>query len=113
MSHVTNVILCIGGYEDEDLVRGRINPWLSERGERRLFQPVSGFDLEQPTAYTAGSKTMEADVYLGAFNNFPLDEFLEFLDQLPWGERENAQCFVQDQHEDRFTDRLARKAVKG
>jgi len=107
VSHVTNVILCIDGYEDDELVRERINPWLAEHGEARPFAPVSGWDDDEPTAYTAGSKVMESNVFLGAFNHFPLDDFLAFLETLPWRERECVQCFVQDQHERRFTDALA------
>lgn len=111
MSHVTNVILCIGGLDDDWYVQNEVNPWLAKQGVVRLFKPVSGWGDDDPTAYTAGSKVMEADVFLGAFNHFDLDEFIAMLRAIPWKEPKLTQCFIQDQHEECFTERIHQEAA--
>jgi hypothetical protein len=105
LSTVTNLILCAGGMgveagkpNDDDTVLEQVNPWLVARGFQALKPLHEHFD-----AYV-GTKVLEANVFVAAYNCFPVEEFVEFLKQVPWAEPDLLQCFVQLQDDDKFTD---------
>ena len=68
MSRVTNVIVTLDLLEHKFVI-DRLNTWLNLRGHSRLLQVdhLSG-----------GEKAFEAYVYLGAFNYFDSNRFIEF-----------------------------------
>ncbi len=101
MSVVTNVILSIGLADDEE------NDGVAISRVNQFFEPprigfVSCDSPLLPRGWYGGTKMLEANLYIGAFNHFVLAEFLEFLGRLEWNEPRNVQLFVKEEDDDRF-----------
>lgn len=107
MSHVTNVILTALEYDNEKLHRaiagypeaicgygGEFGPPLNDREE----------NLEKIRVF-GGSKFLEADVWVGAFNYLDLPALIEFLRLLPWKNPKSVRLFVQEQDDMCFSQR--------
>lgn len=84
MSVVTNVVL-VTGLMDEPQVE-EINQWLYDNG----FGSVVRVDQ-----HAGGSKVMEVNVYLGAFNYLDESSFVEFAQTRNWRWPEEFSLFVQ------------------
>ncbi len=76
MSRVTSLLFSIGPEDETDLIMGRINEYLSLHRYNGL---VSLEDRKLPNCWYGGDQHLEADVYVGAFNFFELDRFVEML----------------------------------
>ena len=92
MSHVDNVILAFEESDSADLI-ARINGWLDENAYHQSFGP----SLKSVDAAYGGSKVLEADLYVAAFNYFPEAKFLEFLRTLPWTQPQLVQVMIKRQ----------------
>lgn len=68
MSVITNIIMQTNR-DEEDFI-ARVQDWLTNNNREKIIE-VS--DL------VGGSRAMELDVYMAAYNHFKNDEFLEFL----------------------------------
>lgn len=98
MSVVTNVILTVPCWERRGNVCERIN---------EFFEPGSGFRNIGDAA--GGTKHLEADVLVGAFNYFDLGAFIDHLNTIRFENPENVCLFVKEQEDDRFIERIWRR----
>jgi hypothetical protein len=96
MSEVTNVLLAFSILEDEaDRLRD-INEWLAAH-DHGAFVATWRQD-----ACIGGPKRLEAPLLAGAFNYFPLADFLELLRGIEWNEPDVVQLIVRAPHESRW-----------
>lgn len=105
MSVVTNVILSLPTLEDHTARIAEINAWIANQPHwnREKYDCTFGPELsEQYDAY-GGGKVLEATLYVGAFNHFPLDAFKDFLSTLNWEWPEEVQLLVKDSDDDLFS----------
>lgn len=79
MSVVTNLILTMSTL-DEDML-DQINAYPNEG---KGFTIVSVRDSKLPRDWYGGSKRLETEVLIGAYNHFDLPPFVEYLKTLPW-----------------------------
>ena len=101
MSLVTNLLLHIG-LLDSNPVNGaivRVNEYFSQQGKTGL---VGLDDPSLPKAWYGGSKFLEAQLYVGAFNFLDLQGFLSHLRGLDWKEPGVVQVIVMEQEDDIF-----------
>lgn len=79
MSYVTNVIIATHLYEEDLLVfHNALNKLviLNNREARKGF-------LYVPRNKVGGTKSLEADLFIAAFNYLILNEFIDFIKSLP------------------------------
>ena len=101
MSNVTSIMLCFSPYEEYDIdgtiiIANRINSWVKETmADNRV--------LVQASDKAGGDRVFQHFVYMGAFNYFPTDRFIEFLRQLEWISPEFVQIFVKEEDDEDFT----------
>lgn len=99
MSIVTNVILH-APLGTEDSV-GYLNRWLEQQEHHPLIEV---------SQHAIWGKAMECLVYMGAFNHFPVGEFVAAARQMVAARTDHYpllfQLFVMEQDEEVFTDRL-------
>src|SRR3954469_16334874 len=110
MSDVTNIILVFGNGEtyskgggylstgeivigEYPIVDAQLNEWLKANGHG----PLSKLDEQ-----AGGQKMFTANLYLGAFNNFSVDDFIEAIRSLSWKEPESVQLFIERENDERF-----------
>lgn len=97
MSVVTNIILTCGLSEEdgEDVFPAvnEINAWLRERGKGELTH-LNGNE--------GGRKAWEVDVFGGAFNWLPIDEFIQAVSAANWQNRDKVQLFIKGQYDEVF-----------
>lgn len=77
MSVVTNVILSTGLVDTGPVEE--INEWLRSKGKG---------ELKKVDRYAGGNKSMEVDVYLGAFNHLDTAAFQPLVKALHWAWKE-------------------------
>lgn len=106
MSLVTTFMLSLPVFE-EDRVVPLVNQWMADHNHGPL-PPVGA----HPAAF-GGSKAMQPAVYIGSYNYFETDEFVDFLKSIDWpvnhyGHRsfDEAQLFVREESERVFSERL-------
>jgi len=113
VSHVTNVILTFPLGEEQALAV--LNERLACKGyERRVwFRPFDSDGTEDGELYnrdvSTGTKRLETNVCLAAFNYLNIPDLVAEVRAAPWAEPEYVQLFVQDEHENRFTDLLTKE----
>lgn len=71
MSRVSNVVVTVD--EIQPAFVCAVNGWLGARGFGSLYAVATDGDC-------GGTKRMECEVYACAYNHFPDDEFIAFLD---------------------------------
>lgn len=108
MSKVTNVILVADTFSGDWVTQRMepINAWLREHANAQYLVHVD--DPELPVGWYGGSKMLECEMAIGAFNYLDLDAFLEFLRNDPslhWNQIEDGttQLLVLGQDDTRFT----------
>ena len=100
MSHVTNLMIIFSCSEDvEDIIR-EINRF---RFNGHDFNIVSIDDQALPGKWYGGSKRMEAEVLVGAYNHLPLSDLLSFLKKIHWQNPEDVQVLYKTEQEFKFT----------
>ena len=98
MSSVTNLILHIGIIEDEDAKIKEVNAFFGEREN-----PLVGLrEQPLPRGWYGGSKYLECNIYVGAFNYLDLVRFLKHINSIQWDEPQDVQLFVKEQNDTRF-----------
>lgn len=90
MSVVTSVLLCTG---INDYGIFDVNKWLVDSGN---------WVLEQINEYAGGRKSMQQDVYAGAYNYFDLDSFIAAVKTSRWEHPDDVQLLVNREEDDRF-----------
>lgn len=98
MSYVTNLILHMGMIEDEDERIKEVNAFFDEDDN-----PLVGLNEQPlPPGWYGGTKYLECNLYVGAFNYFQLDDFLKHLQTIKWRAPEDVQLFIKDQDDYKF-----------
>ena len=103
MSVVTNIILHFSILEkeiDPDSAQ-EDNFVLMRKINKALIQEGYGKFTEVQDRYN--KKALESPLFVAAFNMLDLDQFIEYIQSLPWNYPEYIQIFVQRQEEDKFT----------
>jgi hypothetical protein len=100
MSVVTNLVMSVS-FED---ARGSGSK-MSEVNS--FFQsPIKGLtsvdDPSLPRGWYGGSKMLEANLFVGAFNHLSLEQFTNHLRGIKWTRPECVQLFVMEQEDERF-----------
>lgn len=90
-STLGNIMGGIGGYRDK---MDRVNSFFTERDQPELesIDPI----------WQGRGKSLECNVYVGAYNRLELDEFVEHLRGIEWSSPEFIQLFVKDQEDMEF-----------
>jgi hypothetical protein len=90
MSRVTNVLVTAGIDEPGVPV---LNKWLE----------LENYGvLHNVTLAAGGSKAVEADVWLGAFNYLNLKEFASAVERVKWESPGSVAIFIKEQEDERF-----------
>ena len=103
MSWVINLILHISIFEDAEARIEEVNRFF-----HRISDPVSGEVSEAPglasvqPVWEGKGYPLETNLYVGAYNYFPLARFIEHLRSIAWEEPAFIQLFVQDQEDAEF-----------
>ena len=99
MSEVTNVILSFSvsetDVEDDSDVISRVNEFFVDDGQR--------FIIPANDDWYGGQKVLERPTYVGAFNYFHLQEFIDFIKKMSWKYPEMVQVIVCGQEDDEYT----------
>lgn len=100
MSIVTNVILRLplSNAERYDLIH-QMNIFFENQDIKGL---VSIETPHLPDHWYGGNKYFESAIYLGAFNNLKLMEFINHLKTIEWEDKEDVQMLVKEQESDKF-----------
>jgi len=98
MSVVTNAILCFGaGYDGVEIV-SKVNQFFDD--------PRFGFvhveDPKMPAHWWGGSKMLESEIAIGAFNCLDLDNLIIYLRDMVWEWPREAQLLVKGEDDDVF-----------
>lgn len=99
MSHVTNIILHMSCMEDEDSRLAEANKFFDDphRGLVHMEDP------KLPHGWYGGTKLIEAEIAIGAFNYLELHAFVEHLrEHVQWNTPECVQLFIKRQHDEKF-----------
>jgi hypothetical protein len=103
MSWVTNVILLFhiqDTYPSKPNPIVEINNWLED--EDNDYGPFRG-NVAKCDACCGGYRVGETPVYFGAFNHFPIDDFVEMIKKAKWSAPEAVQILYKGQEDDKFT----------
>ena len=100
MSYVADVILTMSlleetGRDDRCMAVEAINVWLEEQGKG---------ELKQVDDFAGGRKSIQAMVFMGAFNYLCIPEFVAAVGAAPWQDEERVQLFIKNEEENIFTD---------
>lgn len=115
MSVVTNTILAYGCGE-RDGWREKHTPMLD--AVNRFFEGSRGFVLANDVdngGWYGGTKFLECNLAVGAFNYLDLDGLIAHIRSLEWEDPEAVQLIVKEQEDDRFRiiDVFAAAAERG
>jgi hypothetical protein len=101
MSSVANVILSIEGLDFDTAQKCQeINAYFDKAGIRGF---VSLEDPQLPKGWYGGTKYLEADLYLGAFNHLDLNSLVSFIKGISWPGPTTVQLLVKGQEQTLFT----------
>jgi len=93
MSSVTDVILSISSLETQ-LPITKINGYLFD-----IHKSI----LKNVNEYSGGNKEMKSRIFIGAFNYFNIDDFLDIMEQQKWIEKESIDIFIKTESDICFT----------
>lgn len=99
MSKVTNLILTCSVSEKEDFIESEISKFKIKDTPINI---TSIHDKMLPSSWYGGSKNMECNVFIGAYNYLDLNSFISHLKSIKWEDPEIVQLFVLEDHEDMF-----------
>lgn len=102
MSVVTNLILAIASSDNEMDIINEVNSFVYRGINMNLVSADFNKNDGKRTVWYGGTKYLEAGIYIGAFNNFPLADFVEHLKNIKWECPESVQLIVKEQNEDKF-----------
>lgn len=100
MSNVTNIILATQLGEDKEYLLEKFSGY-NANGLPFNLQSIDSDHL--PKAWYGGSKMMEANVFLGAFNYLDLDSLIVYLkEEIQWNDPMSVQLIVKKQDDYKF-----------
>lgn len=101
MSRVTNIIITTSISEDVDYL---IQKFKEFKLNENPFNLVSVDDEALPRGWYGGSKMVEANIFLGAFNYLDLQALISFMkEQINWVNPECVQLISKEQDDFKFT----------
>jgi hypothetical protein len=102
MSYVTNLILTFDVMEEEKEREAEIQEFFIHKDARGAGF-VSCDDEKLPHGWYGGTKALETNVYIGAFNFINLDDLISHLrHDVKWEYPENVRLMICDQNEEAF-----------
>ncbi|TCC87331.1 hypothetical protein EZ428_21775 [Pedobacter frigiditerrae] len=99
MSNVTNLILSFSLSENEQEILEELEKFSYNQNE---FEIVSVNDDKLPNAWYGGTKNLETNLFIGAYNHFESEKFIDFLRKISWKEMGEVQVIIKGQFDDRF-----------
>jgi hypothetical protein len=103
MSKVTNIILTISSSDDEIEKIQQVNSFVYRGLQMDLVSADYNKDMGTRTSWYGGTKFLEAGIYIGAFNHFPLTEFVDHLKKINWEYPESVQVIYRGQDDEKFS----------
>ncbi len=98
MSRVTNVVLHYSLESDKDFGSKRI-----DQVNTFFEEDYPGFvHVDHPGAWYGGTKALECNLAIGAFNHLFLEDLIEHLKLIDWEDPSTVQLFVLEEDETRF-----------
>ena len=96
MSVVTNIIFTFSIMENDVKRISEVNTFFD-------CKPLIGVDSNAlPSGWYGGSKMLETNIYVGAFNYLDLNAFISHIKTIKWKEPENVQLIVQGDNDEKF-----------
>lgn len=100
MSSVTNLIITFSTLEDEEQVIGKMKAFYKS-GDGFSIASVKDERLPQP--WYGGTRRLECNILIGAYNYLDLEAFLAFLrEEVNWEAPDLVQLFVKEQADMKF-----------
>lgn len=100
MGHVTNLIIIFSTLESEDVVISKMSNYIVNGNN---FNILSVDDESMPQDWYGGTKRLECNVLIGAYNYLDLESFLTFLrTEINWEAPDLVQVFVKEQNDMKF-----------
>lgn len=100
MSRVTNIVITTSLSEDVDYLTQQFNQYTSNG---LPFNMVCVENGSLPENWYGGSKSLEAHVFIGAFNYLDLDSLIDHLKmRIKWSDPLSAQLIVKEQDDLKF-----------
>lgn len=97
MSRITNLIIAMSTLEDESRVIDEMKTY------KDGFFIVSVKDEKLPLDWYGGSKRLECNVLIGAYNYLDIESFILFLrNEVKWEAADLVQLFVKEQDDMKF-----------
>lgn len=100
MSVVTNVILTFAVGEKRENVLEQLKMFKYNGVDPFIIASID--DVSLPRAWYGGSKFMECNICLGAYNHLDIDGLVTFLRGLQWDDPEAVQLIIREQFDSRF-----------
>lgn len=102
MSKVTNLILAFSTIENKDDCIEAINNYKYRNLKMNLVSIDFSKDMDSGTVWYGGTKFMEANILLGAFNYFDIEDFRNYLRTIHWQSPELVQLIIKEQDDEKF-----------
>ncbi|WP_430405741.1 hypothetical protein [Fluviicola sp.] len=107
MSEVTNLILTFSNNEDEVQRIKEVNFYISDGSSINLvsadyLRKANSFGRDNRKSWYGGTKFLERPLYIGAINHLDLDDFITFLKEIDWEEKEYVQLIVKQEQDEKF-----------
>ena len=102
MSNVTNIILTISCSDDREKIQ-LVNSFVYRGLQMDLVSADYNKVMATGTRWYGGTKFLEAGIYIGAFNHFPLIEFVDHLKKINWEYPESVQVIYKGQDDEKFS----------
>ncbi|MEL6559483.1 MAG: hypothetical protein AAFQ94_14935 [Bacteroidota bacterium] len=99
MSVVTNVIIAFSASENE---AERLNDIHKFQYNNQPFRIVSVNDSKLQKGWYGGTKYLETNILIGAYNHLNLKDLIQHMSTIDWEEPEDVQVIVKEQNDDRF-----------
>jgi hypothetical protein len=103
MSNVTNLILTISCSDDKTENIQLVNSFVYRGIQMNLVSVDHNKNMSTRTSWYGGTKFLEAGIYIGAFNHFPLAEFIDHLKKIYWEYPESVQVIYKGQDDEKFS----------
>ncbi|MBO2007909.1 hypothetical protein [Hymenobacter negativus] len=100
MSDVTNLLIAFSLSEDEEKIQQQLRQHVYNNITQ--FDAVSADSPTLPKGWYAGSKYLEAQLLIGAYNHLNLDELFVFMKNMTWECPEDVQLIVKEQWDSKF-----------
>ena len=102
MSNVTNMILSFSVCENEEERVKEINSFSNKGKGFNITSVDFEKELTPKTRWYAGSKMIETNLFLGAYNHLDVDGLINHLKSIKWEDPEIVQLILKEEHDEKF-----------